>query len=292
MNCINEHAFDPSEFYMEYPSKVINRIGYPARAVFKSTWMWLLYGETIIKEIDTIDTYADIGGCFGFSANAMAFYIAKRQGTCPMTYVFEISSAFIEIGQMLFPRIEFINADISKVDDGLGIFDLITLFDVVEHLRDPLEFLNSIASRSRYLMIKTPMETSGEWRGNHPPEKQGAAHEDGHINFYTPKTYERLLRDSDLEIISSQVIRTIVPNGGEIYLCPEHYDFKVSRFPMLLGKNVSYSVIRPGIVNPMKNPKQFLSIILRRLPVLSWRFKRRLFGGGDYVSLCRSRKTC
>lgn len=291
MNDSNKHRFDSEEFYKSYPDIVIGRIGYPARAVFKSTWMWKLFGENILREINTITTYADIGGCYGFGANAMAYYIDKRQGSRPRTTVIEISSSFIEIGQILFPHIEFIEADIAKCDKDLGMFDLVTLFDVVEHIDNPESFLKIIASHSKYIMLKTPLETSGEWRGSCPPEMQGAQHEDGHINFYTPKSYEKLLRDSGMGIISSRLVPTIVPIGGEILLCPEQHDFKITRWPVIFGRDISYSINDYMPINAIKKTKVFIAKVIRRFPIIPWRIKRKVLGYGDHLSLCKSHIT-
>lgn len=289
MSKMNNIDISPMDFYSSYPTKVINRLGYPARAVFKSTWLWKLFGENILKEIDRVDKYADIGGCFGFGANAMAFHIEKQQGSRPLTMVFEISAGFIEIGSLLFPEIQFFDTDFSKGKDGIGICDLVTMFDVVEHIVEPGIFLSSVAARSRFVILKTPMETPGEWRCNLPPIKQGEEHGDGHINFFSPKTYEKLLMESGFEIIDSQVIHSIVPFGAEIILCPEEYDFEINKLHGSLKGRVAYSVVKPGFNNPARNIKHFLGIILRNLPGVSWRFKRKLFGGGDHLALCRSR---
>ncbi len=68
--------FDHAKFYSSYPSKVIARPGYPTRAAFKSKLLFQLFGKNLLKHTNTITTYADIGGCFGFGANAMSFFIA------------------------------------------------------------------------------------------------------------------------------------------------------------------------------------------------------------------------
>lgn len=85
---MNEKIFDPMQFYSSYPNKVIGRPGYPARAAFKSTLLFDLFGNQLFCKMDKISTYADIGGCFGFGANAMGFHIAKRQGVLPRILVF------------------------------------------------------------------------------------------------------------------------------------------------------------------------------------------------------------
>jgi hypothetical protein len=182
-------AFDPLEYYKSYPSKVILRPGYPARAQYKSALMWDLYGKQIIRSLGKVQSYADIGGCFGFGANAMAFHISKSQEGYPKTKVFEISSDFIETGRQLFPYIEFVQESFTKEKPSKEIFDLVSMFDVIEHIPRPELFLSNASSRAKYALLKTPMETGGDWFGAKAPAKQGNEHPDGHINFFNPRDY-------------------------------------------------------------------------------------------------------
>lgn len=263
--------FNPNEFYSTYPSKVIARPGYPARATYKSTLMFERYGGLIINEIGSISIYADIGGCFGFGANSMAFQIERYQGKAPRVMVFEISSEFARIGKIIFPHIDFIEEEFNRWSGSVKVFDLITLFDVVEHVVDPESFLRNISTRCKYIMIKTPMETTGEFRGNRAPVDQGEKHPDGHINFFSPKSYEELLNRSNFDIIKSDLIQSIIPRGAEVVLVPENKK-----------KQVKISE-----VNPLKF---FLIDFAYKIPFVSWRWKRKILGGGEHLSLCRSKE--
>ena len=276
---MNENKFNPIQFYESYPSKVIARPGYPARAAFKSILMFGMYGERVLREIGAIATYADIGGCFGFGANAMAFHISKRQGTLPRTVVFEISSDFVRIGKVLFPHIEFVETEFGQWNSDVRCFDLISLFDVVEHVVDPESFLRQVSARSRYVLLKTPMETSGNLRGNKPPVNQGENHVDGHINFFTPGAYERLLNTSNFDIVESRLLPTIFPSGSQAILCPEQV---IKPFGLLDTTRWPKKLL-------YKWPKRLLYEVLRGFPGVPWKLKRQILGGGEHICLCRSR---
>ncbi len=260
---MEKQQFDPHEYYSSYPTKIILRPGYPARAQYKSTLLWKLYGHRIMNSLGRINTYADIGGSFGFGANAMAYQISKYQGEYPKTKVFEISPDFITIGKQLFPYIDFIQEDFCSWNETSEIFDLITIFDVIEHIQDPMSFLSKAANRFRYALLKTPLETGGDWFGAKPPIKQGNEHEDGHINFFTPKTYVELLEKSGLEMITGRFVTTILPANTEEVLTPEDIaqSSSIKRKGRILIKNLI--------------PNYFI---------------RKIFGGGNYLCLVRSRK--
>ena len=245
------------KFYSNYPQKVINRPGYPARAAYKSWLLWDLYGKYILQSIGEIKQYADIGGCFGFGANSLSYHISRSQKNSPETHVFEISEDFIKIGKILFPHLHFHSKPFEQWNENPQTFDLISLFDLVEHLPDPKPLLKFAASKSKYLLLKTPLETSGEWFGAKPPIKKGAEHPDGHVQFFTKKTYENLLTECRLKIIKSKAVKSIVPFELLSVLIPEK-DYKYPKWSYYLYSKAPYF------------------------------FYKKLKGGGDHLALCKS----
>ncbi|MDV6340810.1 class I SAM-dependent methyltransferase [Nitrosomonas sp. Is24] len=267
----DQHEFDPLKFYSSYPSKVIARPGYPARAQYKSTLLWNLYGKQILDAIGEIKTYADIGGCFGFGANALAYQIAREQECCPDTKVFETSPDFSKAGKILFPNIDFVNEDFTKWDGDLKRFDLVSLFDVIEHIPDPEPFLKAVSARTNFALLKTPMETTGEWRGSRMPQLQGALYEDGHVNFFDPSPYMQLLKRSGFEIVEWRLVPSIVPKGvAESILIPEDTPPKFARREI--------DVVRM-LRRIIKVPLTLYSSIFR--------YACRIVGGGDYLCFVR-----
>lgn len=258
-----KRSFDPEEFYSSYPEKVILRPGYPARAQYKSTFFWNMYGKTLMKRLgDKCNNYADIGGCFGFGANAMSYHIFRNQGEYPATKVFEVSNDFIFIGKLLFPNIEFVNQDFSYYIQDSIMFDLVTLFDVIEHIPEPKIFLESIARHTKYALIKTPLETSGDWFGAIPPINQGTLHEDGHVNFFNPDSYRVLLKSAGFDIIMEKVVKSIFPLGKKSIILQPEYSYN--------NKNI----LQKGFYNIHRFTPDSIS--------------RKIFGGGDHICLVKS----
>ena len=264
MGTNRKEDFDPIGYYKSYPSKVILRPGYPARAQYKSTMLWKLYGHYILNSLGKINSYADIGGCFGFGANAMAFQIFKSQSAYPKTKVFEISEDFVKIGRQLFPYIDFVQKDIGE--SGCDhIFDLVTLFDVVEHIPNPNLFLMNVADISKYALLLTPMETGGDWFRSKAPQKQGIEHKDGHVNFFTPKSYLRLLKNSGWELIDGKGIVSLANIKSKDVLEPEKY-YKINKIGLLyrLLENLQFSGTIPSSIY------------------------RKMLGGGFHIGLAKS----
>lgn len=264
MEIAMSESFNPLEYYKQYPLKVILRPGYPARAQYKALYLWKLYGNTLLKGLNSkIETYADIGGCFGFGANAMAFHISKSQGFYPKTKVFEIASDFVEVGKLLFPYVDFVQANIMEWTGEPQVFDLMTVVDVIEHIPDPIPFLSEIAKRCKFALLKTPMEARGDWFGAKPPENTGSKHPDGHVNFFTPKTYLKLLDTCGMKVVKGKFTYRFVPFGCDKVLFPEE-DYK-KPLKRKLYVTVPYFV-----------PSSFL---------------RGLIGRGEYVCLVQSTRS-
>lgn len=266
---VAEIGFDPAEYYASYPARIILRPGYPARASYKSTLLFRDFGEYIFRELGEIKDYADIGGCFGFGANAMAFHICQHQGYYPKTSVFEISPEFVTMGKLLFPHIHFVEGQIECLNGNTKVFDLVTLFDVVEHVPSPGVFLKALSRRAKFILLKTPMETSGEWRGSRPPARQGKHHADGHVNFFDPSTYMKLLRDSGFQIVKWRLVRSVASPWAQDVLAPESLVLRQRR--------------------PLSGLKTLAKVILSN-PLLPYRFARKILGRGDHLCLVRSKK--
>lgn len=262
-------SFDPLEFYNSYPSKIILRPGYPARAQYRSTLMWDLYGKKVISLLGEIRTYADIGGCFGFGANAMAFHIRNKQGVYPQTKVFELSSEFIYIGKKLFPYIEFVQGNILEYEKSRETFDLASLIEVIEHIPEPKSFLSSLSCFTKYALIMTPMETGGDLFGAKQPIQRGSEHPDGHINFFSPENYISLLDKSGWEIIGGKYVSSLENLSNKRVLTPEQPLLKVHSWKNILQKGVYYCR-HSGLI-----PHYLVRIML---------------GGGHHLCLARSRK--
>jgi hypothetical protein len=109
--------------------------------------------------------------------------------------------------------------------DGNSKFELVTAFEVLEHLVDPVEEIKKMLSLSKNLMVTTQMIPS------HPPKPEewwyyGIDHGQ-HISFYTPKSFSKLAEKLSVNFYS---------NGSDIHLFTErninssYFKFATSKF--------------------------------------------------------------
>jgi hypothetical protein len=201
--------FNVADYYSQYPSRVISRPGYPTRAVFKAYLAWSIFKDILVGLPGGLNRVADVGGCFGFGLNAFLFHGKRILGTELYGDVYELGEDYRRIGSLLFPKINFVGTDFTKVELGHP-YDVALFFDLLEHIPDVNGFLAAASARTRYAIVKTPLETT--WlndrliaQGRRPPIKSGAEHEDGHVHFFTfPRFVETVSRD--FEVVAHEII--------------------------------------------------------------------------------------
>ncbi len=92
-----------------------------------------------------------------------------------------------------------------KLFDGYNIpyednkFDLCILSHMVEHLEYPRKMLYEASRVAKYVFVEVPLEDHIRMKSEFIPDKVG------HINFYSPKTFKRLVQTCDLEILSFSI---------------------------------------------------------------------------------------
>ncbi|MGE0360219.1 MAG: class I SAM-dependent methyltransferase [Vicinamibacterales bacterium] len=101
-----------------------------------------------------IRTVADVGCGSGAATIAvvagmdeLGFEVAEAVG-------YDISP---HVASLRHPRVRFVHEDF--VASGRG-YDLVTLFDVVEHVPDPIEFLRLLSQRTRFVGLHLPLDDS------------------------------------------------------------------------------------------------------------------------------------
>ena len=93
----------------------------------------------------------------------------------------------------------------AELEEAPGTFDAITLFEVLEHLDDPLAMLKALKARLNpggVMIVEVP-DTTGV-NGIHDRTSYHKIHPLDHINAFTPGSLVRIMRQAGFEPIAKQ----------------------------------------------------------------------------------------
>ena len=136
----------------------------------------------------------------------------------------------IEINEMQAKKAAFkidnvVVGDVETLDPGFltGQFDYIVLADVLEHLRDPLsvlrKYLKYLSScgkviisipNVRHVSVLCEVVLKGEWK-----YRSFGIMDEGHLRFFTYKSFMRLLKESGLEVVDMKRIFSL--KGSKLF---------------------------------------------------------------------------
>ncbi len=170
-------------------------------------------------------------------------------------FALEISSTGVEaIKNKHIPRLTecrlFDGYDIPYADQQ---FDLAVLSHVLEHVEFPRKLLYEASRVARYIFIEVPLEDNLRLKNDFIFD------EVGHINFYSPKTFRRLIQTCNLEVlkqtITNQSKAAIIYQYGKKGL-PKYYikEYLLKALPGIASKLFTYHssiVCRPKIQFPL-----------------------------------------
>jgi hypothetical protein len=133
-----------------------------------------------------------------------------------------------------------------------SIFDVVTLLDVIEHVRDPFSFLEKCRPFVRHIVVHFPLELSVSTVLRKTPLIQ-SRHKAGHLHFYNKDLALETLRDSGYEIVdwsytgaalAPQLNRTI---KTQIAAIPRRLAYSINRDlgVRLLGGDTLMVLARP-----------------------------------------------
>ncbi|PKO04177.1 MAG: hypothetical protein CVU41_18420 [Chloroflexi bacterium HGW-Chloroflexi-3] len=110
-------------------------------------------------------------------------------------------------------NVNFYTRDFISIDHNL-IYDLVVLFDVIEHVINPMEFLSEVSKHTKYVGLHIPLDDSFfTWTRNIP--RKNLTHP-GHLSIFNSASAINLITNSGLRIIDfsySPVFKA--PSGAE-----------------------------------------------------------------------------
>ncbi len=240
-----------------YP--LANRIAtYQERAaMFEARYRRVLHR---IKALGGKGRLLDIG------CNIGKFLEVARQEGFSVTGV-EINQACAEYGRRTF-QLEIYDQPLEEIHFPQHCFEVITLFDVLEHVPDGFAFLREvhrILSPQGLLVVQAPNlesamaeHTGSEWYWLAMPD---------HLLHFTPRSLARFLENSDFRILkrrtwepvedyANNVIATLGPPGwpGRLF----RFLLRTSRlveFKLRLDRHQRWTTLRGGLIEMICRPE-------------------------------------
>ena len=126
----------------------------PSWDVADSEWKANHIINILDKSNINLSTIADVG-C---GAGVVSHFLAQRYPNFSFTG-FDVSPQLPAYWSDLSKPVN-LNFSLSDFSSLADCYDLILLIDVLEHLRDPLTFIETIAPRSKYFLFHLPLDLS------------------------------------------------------------------------------------------------------------------------------------
>jgi len=123
-------------------------------------------------ELGPITRYADVGCGSGAVAQRTVRRLRDAGFDVTVAAAYDVSP---HVTRLDLAGIETHHADFTTVD---ARFDLVTVFDVAEHVPDPAGFLGEVAARARWVAVHLPLEDHLNWnlRDRHRPRLRDPGH--------------------------------------------------------------------------------------------------------------------
>ena len=101
-----------------------------------------------------VRSYADVGCGGGGVANLVGQRLRAEGAVLHTVAGYDVSPHVLSLR---YAGVRFHHQDFCSAD---AHYDLVTLFDVVEHVPDPVSFLKEVASRSKFIALHIPLDRS------------------------------------------------------------------------------------------------------------------------------------
>jgi len=189
-----------------------------------------LYERTYRRRTRTIGRYRtdpghvlDVGCAAGFFLNVM-----REQGWT--TAGLEISQPMVEYAQQTLELPDVRRGDLLGVEVEPDSVDLLTLWDVIEHMEDPRAHLQAAhrALRSDGLLVLETQNVGSRFAKLLGRKWQHYKHEE-HLFHFDPATVERLLEESGFEVLEN------TPRHGGKYVSLDFLVERVGRIHPILS---------------------------------------------------------
>lgn len=115
--------------------------------------------------------------------------------------------------------------------------DVVVLSHVIEHLEEPLAFLQSLRRLNfKYLVSEVPLDDLLMGRLSDLRKKDRTQNLAGHVQFFTASSFRRLLRQSGLNVFDSRRYLPLLDKETIRFVCQKNKSSKKTYYKMLAGR--------------------------------------------------------
>jgi SAM-dependent methyltransferase len=181
-----------------------------------------------------ISTMADVGCGSGVATIAVMTGLTELGFTIAEAVGYDVSP---HVAALRHPEVRFVHEDFVL---GERCFDLVTLFDVVEHVPDPVGFLRQVAQRARFVGLHIPLDDSVN-RGARDLHR-AALKDPGHLIALDTVSALNLLAFAGLRVVDYEYVFGFhAPSGSTTVLSKCVYPLRAALAalsPWLLAKTL------------------------------------------------------
>jgi len=201
-------SHDIGEMYRsdEYISKNPGLFSLDSPWKVKQAWPYV--EEAVLRLNKPAITLLDVGGGAGEILRLVSERITQKLGVQVRKYIVDLSPGILEMQRKVNSDVVLsLNEDIAHTSLTEKEVDLALLFDLLEHVREPVAALHEVRRVSRWALFKVPLEdnlyfnllnlkTRGRFR-------QKLAEDLGHINVYTYAELKRQVEANNGKVVMS-----------------------------------------------------------------------------------------
>lgn len=177
-------------------------------SVFKAATFLALLKRTIDPAQVRVESYVDVGSGSGDAARLVA--TGMREAGYPLVRArgYDVSPHIRSMAPA--DGVEFVHGDFTNADDRA---DLVTLFDVVEHVPEPSKFLKRVARRCRILGLHIPLDDS--LNANFRDLFRAKVKDPGHLTFMDGVSALNLLAGAGLRVLDYEYTMAFDAPSGQ-----------------------------------------------------------------------------